>query len=213
MLAAGSLALALTGCTGDPAPAESAAPTAPSASPSGQLRGETVLTETVLAGGRTEVVADPAFLDTLERLGVAPRVIGEAESAAGTGTFSFPVTGGSVAVGPDGVLRGEVRHADSGLALTTGTATAALDELVLDADAGVVTATVSVAGAVQAEDAQLLAVDPSGLQVGTDSGGATVLRGLRLVLTAQGAELLNAALAPAGFVPGAPLGSAALTLG
>lgn len=212
MLAAGLLALALPGCTGDPAPAESAAPTAPAASPSGQLREETVLAERAPAGGRTEVVADPAFLDTLERLGVAPRVTGEAESA-GTGTFSFPVTGGSVAVSPDGVLRGQVRHEGSGLALTTGTATAALDDLVLDADAGVLTATVSVAGAVQAEDAPLLAVDPSGLQVGTDSAGATVLRGLGLALTAQGAELLNAALAPAGFVPGAPVGSAALTLG
>jgi hypothetical protein len=208
VLAAGALALALPGCTGDPAPVPSAAPSRPAAAPSGPL-----LEETVLAGGMTEVVADPAFLDTLDRLGVVPRVTGEAGFAGATGTFSFPVTEGSVAVGPDRVLRGQVRHEGSGLRLTTGTATAALDELVLDADAGVVTATVSVAGAVQAEDAPLLIVDPSGLEVGTGRGGATELRGLRLGLTAQGAELLNAALAPAGFVPGAPVGSATLTLG
>ena len=38
------------------------------------------------------------------------------------------------------------------------------------------------------------------------------MRGLRLALTAQGAEALNDVHAPEGFAPGAPVGALTLTL-
>ncbi len=202
-----ALALALSACTSDPAPAPSVPPSPPA--PAAPL-----LDRTALAGGTTEVVADPAFLDALDRLGLAPRTTGPAGSAGTTGTLSFPVTGGALAVGAEREPSGQVRHDGSGLLLTSGTSTLALDDLVLDLDGSVVTATVSVDGAVRAEDAPVLAVTAAGVEVPATGqpSGPSVVAGLRLALTAQGAEVLNDVHAPEGFAPGAPVGALTLTL-
>lgn len=201
-----ALVVALPGCTGDP-------PRAPSAAPSPTVPAGPLLERTALAGGTTEVVADRAFLEALDRLGLAPRATG-AGRASGPGTFAFPVTGGELAVSAVGSPGGEVRHDGSGLLLTSGTSSLSLEDLVLDGDAGVVTATVSVDGAERAEDAPVLAVTAAGVEVPAtgEPPGSVVVRGLRLALTAQGAEVLNEVHAPDGFAPGAPVGAVTLTL-
>lgn len=140
-LATGLLALVLTaGCTGgtDPA-ATDPADTGTSGGDSAAATGDGGLTEAVifssLTGEATRLSLDDGVTAALSAVGVELTATGgaEMETAGGTTTFVFPVTGGEATVDPEGSpsLTGTVEH-EGGLELAALGRTATADQLVLD---------------------------------------------------------------------------------
>ena len=173
-----------------------------------------------VTGGTTDVVVDPSFLDRLSTLGLSVAGVGAAASAPtansrGSDVWSFPVTGGTGVLGA--VPPGAVRHDGAGLRLTDGTTTITLTDLVLesaDGDMGTVSATVAVDGAVVAGDTAVLAADLAAAEPVRvdDAAGVAVLSGVALRVTAQGAEVVNAAQGSDGLPPFLAVGVATVTL-
>ena len=170
-LATGCLALVLTaGCSDveDPADTEASGGTSAAATDP-DTQGDAVTLST-LTGDATRLSLDAGVIEALSAVGVELTATGgaEAETAGGTTTFVFPVTGGEATVDPAGSPRftGTVEH-DGGLQLSALGRSATADELVLDGEAEQLTAMVG--------DRRVpllpLALDP---QVTTEDDGATV---------------------------------------
>jgi hypothetical protein len=146
---ASCLALVLTaGCSDDSDPAGGASPT-PTAEASRTAtasdQGAAVTFDT-LTGEATRLTLDAAVTSALSTIGVELTATGGArtETAGGTTTFTFPVTGGQATVDPAGseAFTGTVEH-DGGLQLTALGRSATVDQLVLDGERGQLTAMVA----------------------------------------------------------------------
>lgn len=137
--------LLVTGCgpSGEapeaaPAVTEEAEAVAESA---GNALDEAVTVEDV-AGGQTQLTFDQGFLDTLRSLQIDVQPIAPATMEGST--FSFPMTGGNVTVDAEGSdpLMGMVEH-EGGLQLSALGRSVDFSNLMLDAEAGQVTAEVN----------------------------------------------------------------------
>ena len=152
-LATGCLALVLTaGCSDssdpedtDAAGGTSAAPTA-EVSESAQAGAEDgAMTFSTLTGEATRLTLDGGVADALGAVGVDLTASGGAqvETAGGTTTFTFPVTGGQATVDPAGSPRftGNVEH-EGGLQLSALGRNVTADQLVIDGEQEQLTAMV-----------------------------------------------------------------------
>ena len=94
------------------------------------------------AGGQTQLTLDQGFLDTLRTLQVDVQPVAPATMEGST--FSFPVSGGNVTVDPQSAdpLMGMLQH-EGGLQLSALGRSVEFTELMLDAEAGQVTAEVN----------------------------------------------------------------------
>lgn len=145
-LATASLAVLLaTGCTAaEETPDAANEGTESSASPAGET-GVDVAFET-LTGEATRLTVDAAVVDALGAVGVELATTGGAttQSASGTTTFVFPVTGGEATVDSSAAepFTGTVEH-EGGLQLSALGRSVTADQLVLDGDPGQLTAMIS----------------------------------------------------------------------
>lgn len=96
-----------------------------------------------LTGESTRLTVNAAFLDALRSVGGDLQPVGgaQAETAGGRTTLVFPVTGGRATVDPTGTerLSGTVQHR-GGLRLSALGRSATIEDFVLDADSGQLTA-------------------------------------------------------------------------
>lgn len=149
--------LLVAGCTSDESPSatddDTAAPTAAateSADPQPSAETEApeggAVTLDSLSGEATRLTVSEAYVNALSAVGAELSAVGGAqtETAGGSTTFVFPVTGGDVTVEPGGAdpLAGTVEHS-GGLQLAALGRTATVDGLVLDGDEDRLTAMVA----------------------------------------------------------------------
>ena len=161
-VATGFLALVLTaGCSDDGGPAETGAaggasatrtaepspaeePTESAGAEAGAESG--AVTFDTLTGEATRLTLDGAVTSALSAVGVELTATGGAqmETAGGTTTFTFPVTGGQATVDPAASepFTGTVEH-EGGLQLSALGQNATVDQLVLDGEQGQLTAMVA----------------------------------------------------------------------
>ena len=136
--AAGALALSLAACSTDSGESTDTASSSSSASSEPSAASTPAASIADLSNGvDTQVAVDQSFVDALGTLGLTPGVVGTAGFDAGTGTFSFPITGGNVDYyGPDSDVRpyvqGEIEHDGSGLSLTAGDTVVELTDFRID---------------------------------------------------------------------------------
>ena len=151
-LATGCLALLLTaGCSDDPDPADRGAAGGATATPTTVQGGDQAAADSgavslsALTGDTTRLSLDDGVADALSAVGVELTATGGAQvqTAGGTTTFSFPVTGGQATVDPAGAPRftGSVEH-EGGLRLSALGRSATADQLVLDGEQEQLTAVV-----------------------------------------------------------------------
>ena len=148
-LATGCLALVLVaGCSDDTDPTGTAGgPATPTPVQGGdEAAAESgAVTFTTLTGEATRLSLDGGVTDALGAVGVEVTATGgaTAETAGGTTTFAFPVTGGQASVDPAGSPRfsGSVEH-EGGLQLSALGRSVTADELVLDGEQAQLTAVV-----------------------------------------------------------------------
>ncbi|MGQ0630577.1 MAG: hypothetical protein ACT4P1_06005 [Sporichthyaceae bacterium] len=206
---AGALSLGLVACGDDE---ETVAPTATNAEP--------VATLTDLKGDMTEVELDPAFLEGLTSLMLAPGVVGDAK-LTGT-TLSFPITGGNATYYTPGsrtpYVESSIEHDDSGISLTGGKGAdkivVELTNFVVDAGTSMLTGDVAANGESVVEDAPLFFLDgrtlePLKVNAAGDKG---VLFGTTVSLTAAAADLLNKTYGTDALAEFFPVGVARITL-
>ena len=165
---------------------------------------------TRLGGKQTAVKLDAGTMDALKSLGVAVAPIGSAKLDAGTGSVSFPITGGYAAIHSDksfqpGYIVGNVIHEGSGLRFSKGNQSIEVTRFVVDPGTSVLTAT---AGG--KPDIPLLSLDGTNVNVSM-SGSDVVLQGTVAKLTATGASALNSTFGVTAFKEGIPLGVVTLT--
>ena len=151
-LATGCLALVLTaGCSDDPDPADTDAAGGTTATPTTVQGGDEAaadsgaVTFSTLTGDSTRLSLDDGVTGALSAVGVELTATGgaTAETAGGTTTFTFPVTGGQATVDAAGSPRftGSVEH-EGGLQLSALGRSATADQLVLDGEQEQLTAVV-----------------------------------------------------------------------
>lgn len=149
-IATGCLALVLTaGCSDDPAETDAAGGT--TAPPTAVQGGNEAAADSgavslsTLTGDSTRLSLDDGVTAALSAVGVELTATGgaTAETAGGTTTFTFPVTGGEATVDPTGSPRftGSVEH-EGGLQLSALGRSATADQLVLDGEQEQLTAVV-----------------------------------------------------------------------
>jgi hypothetical protein len=170
-----------------------------------------------LTGRATAVTLDAGFVSALESLKVTPGPVGEA-TISKQGVASFPISGGNVTYYEPGTVspfvQGELDHDGAGLSLTAGGKRVELTDFVIDPGASVLTGTVSVDGAVAAEDAPLFFLDGrtlNPLEV-NESNGTAILEGTTVKLKAEAADLLNQTFGIQDLDEGLVVGVAKITI-
>ena len=158
-----------------------------------------------LTGKSTSVTLDAGTAAALESLGVAVTPVGSASFDAGTGTVSFPITGGFAAIHSDrnykpGYISGTVIHQASGLKFAKGAKSIEVTDFVVDPGNSILTATAGAKPGIP-----LLFLDGTDVKVGSE-GNDVVLDGTVAKLTQTGADALNATFGVSAFTPGLPLG-------
>jgi hypothetical protein len=158
-----------------------------------------------LTGKSTSVTLDAGTAAALESLGVAVTPVGSASFDAGTGTVSFPITGGFAAIHSDrnykpGYISGTVIHQASGLKFANGAKSIEVTDFVVDPGNSILTATAGAKSGIP-----LLFLDGTDVKVGSE-GNDVVLDGTVAKLTQTGADALNATFGVSAFTPGLPLG-------
>ncbi len=101
---------------------------------------------TRLGGKQTAVKLDAGTAEALKSLGVAVAPTGTGKFDAGTGTVSFPITGGFAAIHSDkgykpGYIAGNVIHQGSGLKFSKGNQSIEVTDFVVDPGTSILTAT------------------------------------------------------------------------
>jgi len=165
---------------------------------------------TRLGGKQTAVKLDAGTADALKSLGVAVAPTGTGKFDAGTGTVSFPITGGYAAIHSDksfqpGYIVGNIIHQGSGLKFSKGNQSIEVTDFVVDPGTSVLTATAGGKSGIP-----LLSLDGTNVNVSM-SGSDVVLQGTVAKLTATGASALNSTFGVSAFQEGIPLGVVTLT--
>ncbi len=165
---------------------------------------------TRLGGKQTAVKLDAGTSDALKSLGVAVAPTGTGKFDAGTGTVSFPITGGFVAIHSDknfkpGYIAGNVIHQGSGLKFSKENQSIEVTDFVVDPGTSILTATAGGKSGIP-----LLSLDGTNVAVSM-SGSDVVLQGTVAKLTAAGAAALNSTFNVTAFKEGIPLGVVTLT--
>jgi len=165
---------------------------------------------TRLAGKQTAVKLDAGTADALKSLGVTVAPTGSGKFDAGTGTVSFPITGGFAAIHSDkgykpGYIAGNVVHEGSGLKFSKGNQSIEVTNFVVDPGASMLTATAGGKSGIP-----LLFLDGTNVAV-SQAGSDVVLQGTVARLTAAGAGALNSTFGVTAFKEGIPLGVVTLT--
>lgn len=166
-------------------------------------------------GVSTAVALDPGFLGALTTLGLTPGVVGTATLA--DGSISFPITGGNVKYWEPGTVdpyvQGEIMHDGSGLSLTAGETVVELTDFDIDPGTSVLTGTVTVNGAVAAEDAVLFDLDGRTLKpLATGPNNTAILQGTEVKISETAAGLLNDTFKTDAVAPGLLVGVATITV-
>jgi hypothetical protein len=165
---------------------------------------------TRLAGKQTAVKLDAGTAEALKSLGVTVAPTGSGKFDAGTGTVSFPITGGFAAIHSDkgykpGYIAGNVVHEGSGLKFSKGNQSIEVTNFVVDPGASMLTATAGGKSGIP-----LLFLDGTNVAV-SQAGSDVVLQGTVARLTATGASALNSTFGVTAFKEGIPLGVVTLT--
>ncbi len=165
---------------------------------------------TRLGGKQTAVKLDAGTADALKSLGVSVAPTGTGKFDAGTGTVSFPITGGFAAIHSDkgykpGYIAGNVIHQGSGLKFSKGNQSIEVTDFVVDPGTSILTATAGDKSGIP-----LLSLDGTNVAVSM-SGSDVVLQGTVAKLTATGATALNSTFGVTAFKEGIPLGVVTLT--
>lgn len=170
-----------------------------------------------LTGESTSVKLDPAFLEGITGLKVAPATIGTATLEGDV--LSFPITGGNATYyepgSRDPYVESEINHDGSGLQLTGPNGKVVkLENFVVDAGTSMLTGKVTVDDAVFAESAPLFFLDGSTLNPldTTSSAGQGILQGTTVSLTKTAADALNATFEITALTEFFPVGVATITL-
>lgn len=166
-------------------------------------------------GVSTAVALDAGFTGALTTLGLTPGVVGTATLA--DGSIVFPITGGDVKYWEPGTVdpyvQGEIMHDGSGLSLTAGETVVELTDFDIDPGTSVLTGTVTVNGAVAAEDAVLFDLDGRTLQpLATGPNDTAILTGTEVKISETAAGLLNDTFKTDAVTPGLLVGVATITI-
>ena len=198
MAASLTLGLAACGSNDESVGADSGSTAAPSAAaPSAKPTPAAAIDK--LTGKQTAVTLDAGFLKGLTDPKLAPAPIGGATLDAKTGKLVFPISGGNVTyydpkAGVNPFVQGLINHDGSGLQLTGSNGKVVkLENFVVDPAKSMLTAKVTVDGAVFAPSAPIFFLDGSTvkpLQVKAAEGQA-VLEGTTVSLTKTAADALN----------------------
>ena len=161
---------------------------------------------TRLAGKSTSVKLDSGTAAALKSLNVAVAPTGSGTFDAGTGTVSFPITGGFAAIHSDlgympGYIAGSIIHQGSGLKFTAGGKSLELTDFVVDPGGSLLTATAGGKSGIP-----VLELDGTAVKVSM-SGSDVVLDGTVAKLTATAASVLNSTFGVTAFKAGLPLGT------
>ena len=167
---------------------------------------EPIATIPAISGGDTAVELDPAFLEALTGLGVAPGVIGTATLDGAT--LDFPITGGTATVydkdsGYRPFVQGSIFHQGSGISLTAGENVISLENfVVVPSKPAILFADVSVNGELAAPSFPLFNLNGTTLEpITVDSSGNAILTGTKVEVSPAAAEFLNTTLGAPGAVP------------
>jgi len=217
--AALSAVVGLSACGTDDQATAQAADNSSSSSSASYGRPAPVATVPAIPGGTTAVALDPGFTSALTSLQVTPGVTGNASLDAGTGTVTFPITGGDVtlydkASGYRPWVQGSIFHQGSGLSLTAGATTIELSNFTVDPGKPArLFGDVSVNGAIAAPSAPLFDLDGSTLKDPTmNADGSAVLQGTTVKLSPEAADLLNTTLGTDALAGGFVIGVATITV-
>jgi hypothetical protein len=196
IVASGALIFSLAACSSTDAGSTSSSSAAPSSSSSAASTEPVASLPDLSKGVDTQVAVDASFVEALTSLGLTPGVVGTAGFDAGTGTFSFPITGGNVDYyDPSSDVRpyvqGEIDHDGSGLSLTAGDTVVELTDFRIDPGESKLYGTVTANGEVAAEDAYLFNLYGGTLKPLQMEGTNAVLEGTTVHISPDAAALLN----------------------
>jgi hypothetical protein len=196
IVASGALIFSLAACSSTDAGSSSSSSAAPSASSSAASTEPVASLPDLSKGVDTQVAVDASFVEALTSLGLTPGVVGTAGFDAGTGTFSFPITGGNVdyydpASDVRPYVQGEIDHDGSGLSLTAGDTVVELTDFRIDPGESKLYGTVTANGEVAAEDAYLFNLYGGTLKPLQMEGTNAVLEGTTVHISPDAAALLN----------------------
>ncbi len=167
-----------------------------------------------LTGDNTQVALDQGFVDALTQLKLTPGVAGDAKLEGGN-TLVFPITGGNVSLFEPGTVPnyvvGQVQHEGSALTLTAGGTTVEIGNFNVDPGVSVVYGDVSANGEPVVASVPIFDLNGSTLKPITQSGGATVLEGSEVLMSAPAADLLNQTFETDAIKPGLLVGIATIT--
>ncbi len=150
------------------------------------------------AGEMTQITVDSDFFPTLDSLGLAPGIVGDA--GLDGDVLSFPITGGNVGVFEPGTVPnyvvGQIQHQNSGLSLSTkekgAGPTVELRNFNVDPTVSRVYGDVYVDGELAVGSAYLFRLDGSTLNpVDTSETGKAILEGTTVYISDVAAGLLN----------------------
>lgn len=202
-----SAALSMAACSSDSGTEASGTSTSAAAATSSTVTNpEPIATIPAITGGDTAVELDPAFLEALTGLGVAPGVIGTATLDGAT--LDFPITGGTATVydkdsGYRPFVQGSIFHQGSGISLTAGANVISLENfVVVPSKPAILFADVSVNGELAAPSFPLFNLNGTTLEpITVDSSGNAILTGTKVEVSPAAAEFLNTTLGAPGAVP------------
>ena len=167
-----------------------------------------------LTGENTAVKLDPGFVDAITQLKLTPGVAGDAKLEGGD-TLVFPITGGNVSLFEPGSVPnyvvGQVQHEGSALTLSAGGTTVEIGNFNVDPGVSVVYGDVSANGEPVVSSVPIFDLNGSTLEPITQEGGATVLTGSQVLMSAPAADLLNQTFKTDAVKPGLLVGVATIT--
>ena len=202
-----SAALSMAACSSDSGSEASDTSTSAAAATSSTVTNPApIATIPAISGGDTAVELDPAFLEALTGLGVAPGVLGTATLDGAT--LDFPITGGTATVydkdsGYRPFVQGSIFHQGSGISLTAGANVIQLENfVVVPSKPAILFADVSVNGTLAAPSFPLFNLNGTTLEpITVDSSGNAILTGTKVEVSPAAAEFLNTTLGAPGAVP------------
>ncbi|MBO9533399.1 MAG: hypothetical protein J7513_10540 [Solirubrobacteraceae bacterium] len=145
----------------------------------------------------TRITLDPAF--TAAMAGIGAKVSPASDTREGTAGLYVPVSADKGKVS----LTAPIAHS-GGLALDAPTALLMLDKLIVDPAAGVISAETAAT-----TRANVFTVDKAAAKT-TRRGSQLVITGLKLALSPDGANAINATFGVTSFVAGSPVGTATI---
>jgi hypothetical protein len=167
-----------------------------------------------LTGDNTAVKLDAGFVQALTDLKLKPGVAGDAKLEGGD-TLVFPITGGNVSLFEPGSVPnyvvGQVQHEGSALTLSAGGTTVEIGNFNVDPGVSVVYGDVSANGKPVVSSVPIFDLNGSTLQPIKQEGGATVLQGSEVMMSAPAADLLNQTFKTDAIKPGLLVGVATIT--